>query len=220
MSEYLLINIGIILFPLLFSFEKNVKFITNIRFYFFSVLVVSTIFIIWDVIFTKLNVWAFSENHTHNFRIFHLPLEEILFFITVPYSTLFLLEVIKYYVKFYEFKYGNWLIYIFIIFTLIFFIFNYNQLYSAVVSLYLILVLVLLLIEKKLIYSNHFWILTFFMFIPFFLVNYILTSVPIVTYNPNEFSNFRVTTIPFEDFLYSLSLITSYTLVYNITKKK
>ncbi|MBU1760481.1 MAG: lycopene cyclase domain-containing protein, partial [Bacteroidetes bacterium] len=43
--------------------------------------------------------------------------------------------------------------------------------------------------------------------IPFYMVNGILTAIPIVMYNNAENMNFRVGTIPFEDHFYSMSLI-------------
>lgn len=57
-------------------------------------------------------------------------------------------------------------------------------------------------------------------FIPFLIVNYILTSLPVVTYNPNEITGFFVITIPAEDFFYSFSLIGFYILVYELFIKR
>lgn len=43
--------------------------------------------------------------------------------------------------------------------------------------------------------------------LPFYIVNGILTAIPVVMYNSNENMGFRVGTIPFEDHFYSMSLI-------------
>jgi len=43
--------------------------------------------------------------------------------------------------------------------------------------------------------------------IPFYIVNGILTAIPIVSYNNTENMGFRIGTIPFEDHFYSMSLI-------------
>jgi lycopene cyclase domain-containing protein len=43
--------------------------------------------------------------------------------------------------------------------------------------------------------------------IPFYIVNGILTSIPIVMYNDAENIAFRIGTIPFEDHFYSMSML-------------
>jgi lycopene cyclase domain-containing protein len=43
--------------------------------------------------------------------------------------------------------------------------------------------------------------------IPFFIVNGLLTSIPIVLYNDLENVGFRWGTIPFEDSFYALALL-------------
>jgi lycopene cyclase domain-containing protein len=70
----------------------------------------------------------------------------------------------------------------------------------------------------KLINSRNFWITIFITYIPFLIVNYILTSVPIVTYNSEAFWNIRITTIPLEDFIYSFSMIALWILFYELGK--
>ena len=56
--------------------------------------------------------------------------------------------------------------------------------------------------------------------IPFLIVNYLLTSIPAVTYNETAFSVIRFITIPYEDFLYSFSMISLWILFYELAKEK
>ena len=99
MSEYLLINILVILVPLLLSFEKNITFYNKITYYLFSIAIVSTAFIIWDVAATKRGDWSFNPDYLNGIYFFGLPIEEILFFITVPFSTIFIYETVSFYIK-------------------------------------------------------------------------------------------------------------------------
>jgi lycopene cyclase domain-containing protein len=99
MYTYLLINTGIILFPFLFSFEKQIRFYKQWKRVFLSIAVTGTAFIIWDIIFTMRGVWGFNPAYHTGLYIINLPLEEILFFITVPYSAMFIYEVLGVYLK-------------------------------------------------------------------------------------------------------------------------
>jgi lycopene cyclase domain-containing protein len=99
MSFYLLLNILIISIPLFFSFEKNLKFYKNLPAVFISILTVSTFYILWDIAATYLGDWSFNKDYIGNIYVFNLPIEEIFFFITVPYSCIFIYETVRLYIK-------------------------------------------------------------------------------------------------------------------------
>jgi len=90
MSRYLLINLLTVIFPVILSFEKKISFYRKFRFYLYSVLVVSPVYLVWDAIATSRGDWGFSPEYLAGVYLFGLPLEEILFFVTVPYSCLFI----------------------------------------------------------------------------------------------------------------------------------
>lgn len=219
MSEYLLINILIILVPLILSFEKNLKFYTKLPFYFFSVLIVSTAYIIWDSAATIRGDWGFNPEYLNGLYFFSLPIEEILFFITVPYSCIFIYETIGFYIKEKKLSFNK---YAFILALIILLINAYafkDQIYTMTVSFYAAsFFLISILLFDKLILSRNFWITILITFVPFFIVNYILTSVPIVTYHSESIWNVRITTIPAEDFIYSFSMISLWILFYELGK--
>jgi lycopene cyclase domain-containing protein len=56
--------------------------------------------------------------------------------------------------------------------------------------------------------------------IPFYMINGVLTWLPVVIYNPIEIMGFRVGTIPFEDHFYSLSLFLINVLFYEYYRNK
>jgi len=53
----------------------------------------------------------------------------------------------------------------------------------------------------------------------FFVFNYLLTSIPIVIYNPYAITNIRILTIPIEDFFYNFSMLFLYLFFYLKSKK-
>lgn len=219
MSTYLVINICIVLIPLLLSFEKNVRFYTKLKNVFSSVIVVGLIFLIWDSIATKNGDWSFNSEYTGSIKMFGLPLEEILFFITVPYSIILIYESLTYYLKDRTFDLNkNYFLVMFVLFVIAALV-NINKNYTATVLIFCSIIFLFLFFYDKKVYTSRISVLTILIsYIPFLVVNYILTSLPIVEYNPDAILGIRITTIPIEDFFYSFAMISGWLIVYNIFK--
>jgi lycopene cyclase domain-containing protein len=221
MSTYLLINIAIIFFPLILSFDKNLKFYKKIPHVLQSIAFVSTAYLVWDVIATKRGDWAFNPEHLIGFYILDLPIEEILFFITVPYSCIFIYETVSFYIKEKKLNFNNKLFLVPAILVMILGTIFYDQNYTFTVSIYVGAFFIgAILFNESLLDSRNFWITILIGFIPFLIVNYFLTSIPVVTYNEAAFSGKRFITIPYEDFLYSFSMISLWILFYELAKEK
>ncbi len=220
MSEYLIINIAIIIIPLALSFESKLKYYKNIPSILISILFVSGGFILWDSIATKRGDWAFNPNYVNGLHIFGLPFEELLFFITVPYSCIFIYEVISFYFddkKLNIPKSVSLAIVSLLILTAAFYGMRpYTYLVLLVTSLFIFIASIY---SGELFKSKIFWITIAVTYIPFLAVNYMLTSIPIVTYNSSAILNIRLLTIPIEDFFYSFSMISFWLMVYKIAKK-
>ena len=95
---YLWLNIGTVLFPFILSFDKKVAFYKNYKYLFPAALITGTFFLIWDQWFTDMNVWGFNSLHLTGYFIGDIPIEEVLFFITVPYACLFIYECLIAYI--------------------------------------------------------------------------------------------------------------------------
>ncbi|MGQ9799134.1 MAG: lycopene cyclase domain-containing protein [Ignavibacterium sp.] len=221
MSTYLIINILIIFFPLVLSFDKNITYYKKIPQLFFSILIVSTAYIIWDSIATKRGDWAFSPEHLIGIYFFGLPIEEILFFITVPYSCVFIYETVKFYVKGKELRLNKKFFWgAALLLLIISIIFNYQH-YTFTVTIFTATFFIIsTLIKPQLLNSYHYWLTMLISFVPFLIVNYFLTSIPVVTYNETAFFGKRFLTIPLEDFLYSFSMISLWILFYEIAQSR
>lgn len=217
---YLALDLASVLFPLLLSFDKKVAFYKLWKFLFPSILISGVFFIAWDVLFTAKGVWGFNPAYITGFYIFNLPIEEILFFVCVPYSCVFIYEVCNAYFK------RDWIgcvkgtdVTICIISLIICIVF-YNKTYTVVnASICLLLVAFTSFILK---FENmpRFYLAYVISLVPFFLCNGILTALPIVTYNDNENMAIRIFTIPVEDAFYCLSLLLSNVLLMNYFKTK
>lgn len=221
MSEYLLLNIAVIIIPLLLTFEKNLKFYKNLPSVLIAILTVGSIYVVWDIAATDRGDWGFNPEYLTGFYIFNLPIEEVLFFITIPYAIIFLFETANYYLQDREIIYHCRLYtYAAVFFGLSGLAFvgqNYTMTVLFSVSLFF---LASRFFNPSLLKSKLYWQFILFSFVPFFVVNYILTSLPIVTYGNNAIWGTRLTTIPVEDFFYSFSLLSFNLLVYKTVKEK
>ncbi len=220
MSTYLLINILIIFFPLVLSFDKNLNYYKKVSSVLISIAMVSTAYIIWDVVATKRGDWAFNPEHLIGFYFFSLPIEEILFFITVPYSCIFIYETVLFYLKEKKIQLNHKYFIIPPVILITAGVIFYDQDYTFTVSFFsAVFFICAILFKSPLLTSSNFWITMLITFLPFLIVNYFLTSIPVVTYNEAAFSGKRFITIPLEDFLYSFSMISLWILFYDFAKR-
>lgn len=222
---YLIINALIISIPLSLSFHHTLKFYRRWKRILFSFLTIGVFYIVWDVVFTRLGVWSFSQEYTTGIKLFSLPLAEILFFLTVPYACIFIYESIRYHLPARQMVVPQLIqLFLIFVFALIALIFN-NQTYtfvvcfSAIAAISANLIFTKLGIIEDLFSKSEYWLFLAFSFIGFLIVNYILTSLPIVEYNPADFSQIRILTIPLEDFVYNFSLLTLYLIFYEVSGK-
>jgi lycopene cyclase domain-containing protein len=205
---YLLINLLTVIFPIALSFDKRVYFYKNWRFIWPGMAITGLIFLFWDVLFTIKGVWSFNEHYIIGIRIFQLPLEEVLFFLTVPFSCIFIYECLNYYVKWQMSDRITRIITIALdAMSVILILFFYTRLYTLVTFGLLLVLLILLQVCLKVKWLNRFYLAFIVSLIPFYIVNGILTSIPIVLYNNHQNMGLRIGTIPFEDHFYSMALL-------------
>lgn len=214
--SYLFINFLTVLFPLAFSFLGPIKFYRKFKSYLVALVVVGTYFIIWDQYFTIQGYWGFNENYLTGVKIINLPIEEVLFFVCIPFACIFMYEAIKTQIKESQVKFNKQ---IFLPLSLLFFIISFLTIEREYSSFLLFSTGLFILVLYKdrtvaFLHDRRFYYSIVTMFVGFYLVNYILTSTPIVTYNSDAFSGIRITSIPLEDHLYSLLMYAAYIYVY------
>lgn len=171
--------------------------------------------------FTHLNVWSFNSNYLLGIKIGNLPLEEVLFFVVVPFSCVFVFEVITaYFSKSILQKSALSINLVFLIFFISYGLYFNTKLYTLFQCLLLVIVLVLQQRFIKAEYLGRFYVTFFICLLPFLIMNGYLTSLPIVIYNDAFNSAIRIGTIPIEDSFYCLLLLLSNISLYEYLKKK
>lgn len=95
--EYLLLLVICATGPFILSFSKKLVFYKNPRRLVVSILIPFILFVIWDIWAASRGHWGFNEKYVTGFRLFNLPIEEILFFIVIPFCGIFTWECVKYF---------------------------------------------------------------------------------------------------------------------------
>ena len=212
MSTYLIINILVVIIPFLFSFDKKVAFFRIWKYFIPAMLITGAGFILWDILFTHIGVWGFNEAHLNGLKIVNLPMEEWLFFITVPYAVVFTYRVLNVWVPMKKHpEMQRTISYALIIVFATSAVLYYDRIYSVVTfSLAALFVLVTEWLLRT-DYLLHFYRTYLIALIPFLITNGALTGFgleePVVWYNDSMNSAIRIVTIPIEDVAYGFVLI-------------
>ncbi|SIT20372.1 lycopene cyclase domain-containing protein [Chryseobacterium gambrini] len=222
---YLLINFFTVIVCFIFSFHHKIKFNRHFKAFILASSIVALFFIVWDIWFTKIGVWWFNDKYLLGLRIVNLPIEEILFFICIPFSCIFTYFCLD---KFFRLDWKPEMEKIFVIFSILTLvilalycndrIYPFMTFLTTAISLFVLYFIL-----------NARWIgkasFIYLILMPGFLgVNGILTGTgldsPIVNYNPEHFLGIRILTIPIEDTVYGYEMILWNIFLFQKFKKK
>jgi len=210
-SLYLLVDLFTVLVPFLFSFHPKIQFYKTWKQFFLASIIVAFFFVIWDSIFTYLQVWSFNPRYVIGIYFLKLPIEEILFFICIPFSCVFTFFCLD---KFYNLSWSDkmeksFVIIFFSVLVLIGLIFG-SRLYTSITLISCAFTCVFLKFIFRVKWFGKAISVYAILLIPFLIVNGILTGSglqqPVVIYNKTEIMNIRLFTIPVEDAFYGLEL--------------
>lgn len=217
---YLILNIVIISVPLAFIFDKRTAYYRRLPALGFSIAVVSTAYLIWDVIVTHRGEWSFNRFYLTGVYLLNIPLEEILFFITVPFSCIFIYEVVLYRTRSADLTLPKTVLGAAILLLAGASVALQHQGYTskALASCFVFLILAYFL-DRRLLSSKQYWLWLGICYIPFLIFNFVLTALPVVEYHPAAIFGFRILTIPVEDFFYNFSMLSFYLLFYRMRRE-
>jgi lycopene cyclase domain-containing protein len=209
---YLAINFFTIVVPFLASFYSKAPFYKKWKFLWIAIFAPAILFLVWDEIFTRLGIWGFNEQYLTGIIVGKLPLEEVLFFICIPYACVFSYFALNHLIdKDYLFPHQDLISGVLIVALLGFGIYFIDKVYTGITFFALGLFLAYQMLKLKPRYMGRFYVAFLFTLIPFFIVNGILTGSfiegEVVWYNDAETLGIRIGTIPVEDIFYGMLLI-------------
>lgn len=224
MSLYTIILIASISIPFLLSFDKKVQFYKQWKYLLPSVVAIALFYIVGDIYFTKTGVWGFNREYLSGVDLLYLPIEEWIFFIAIPYASIFLHDVLHAY--FPKFKLpsnvSRRLTIFFFAIALVVLLLNLDKAYTVYIMVVSLIVLVIAYFDWTDTISR-FYCTFLVILIPFILVNGALTGTftpnPVVWYDHTQNLDIRLITIPIEDFAYGFTMLLLAIMLRNRLKK-
>jgi lycopene cyclase domain-containing protein len=209
---YLLLNLGSVSVPFLYSFHPRLQLHKRFLWIFISILLTMVIFIPWDVIFTLHKIWGFNDTYFLGTKFLSLPIEEWLFFICIPFACVFTHYALLLYFPNLKLNKTStkWISNGLMALLFVIAVVNYDKWYT-VINFSLAIPLTYLVYTYNIKLLQHFLLTFLVMLIPFFIVNGILTGSfiedQVVWYNNAENLGIRMGTIPVEDSIYAYTMI-------------
>lgn len=222
---YLLIDILSFLVPFLFSFHPKLKFYRHWNTLFPAILITGVLFVPFDIYFTKLKVWGFNPAYVSGYYFSNLPVEELLFFLCIPYSCLFTYHCLSpLFDKTIPARIVNSCTAAMIGCALLMVVMFHHDGYTVFTFALTAILLFAAQFVMKVKWLTKFYYTYGILLLPFLIVNGLLTgtglAAPIVWYSNTENMNFRILTIPVEDVFYGMALILLNLLIFKTLNQK
>lgn len=218
---YLIFHIFVVIYPLLKIKIKEINYLHKIKFLISGFLVSSIPHLIWDIFATKNGDWSFNAKYILGISILGLPIEEILFFFTVPFSCMFVWESVLFLVKEKKIKVNVDIFFLIGTISFIVSFFTFNLPYTRTAFFVFALLNFYIYIKTPiLIFKNTFYLALALFLVLFLISNTFLTAIPIVLYSSEAILNIRIGSIPIEDFLFNFTFLVPFLFAYENAKKK
>jgi len=212
--EYFIFNAIVISGPGFFGSLKCCYIWNHWKQMLIAIVIPAIPFLLWDALVTGAH-WHFNPEYVSGINIINLPIEEILFFITVPFACLFTWEMIIRRVKEKNLNL-QWLrLLLYLALPAGIYFFSIGKQYTGLTLSFLFIAnLVDQFLKTNLLFDKRFYFYLLLIVIFTLIFNGYLTWRPVVTYGVEYQLDFRIITIPVEDFFYGISLLWMNTSLY------
>jgi len=219
---YLLLLIGIALIPVIYNIKYPINFIAPLKYFLPAFLFTGTIFVIWNIRFTEIQIWSFSPYYTTGIELLNLPIEEWLSLLVFSSFSMYFYEQVK--SRFCNFEKPNY----FLAFSLILVVFigllawySRQKLYPFFTFFLLFIYLGYTIFRNR--FKKHltkFYLTYLVTLIPFFLLKGILCNLPALMYENMHTLGIRVWNVPVEDFGYLFLLLIMNISIFEYLKER
>lgn len=217
---FLFIDLIIIGLPVLFSFSKHLHFISRLKHVVVATLVVSTIYIPWNIAFTTLKIWSYNPLKHLGTNLAKMPMEAYLYFTFTPYLCIFIYVWLTKLIKKNYFKGAHFALTPFLIAGMVLLLINnFDQTYAAISMCFLILLLLIQLVNGKR-YMGKFYLSFVFSIIPLFLVDTLLAASKVIIYNPKVTLSYKLGYLPIDNLIFDAGLCLFSVMGYEWSQRK
>ncbi len=219
MFAYLTFDLIILIIALLFSFNRKIKCYENFFAYLFSVAIVSTSYLIWEILSVNRGDLSFSAAQTTKFYIFKLPIEELLFFLIMPYLVILIYEATNSYrqEKTINFTKNHSFLVAIAVFLLAFIFVKHNFIFVNLLLVSLVFYLNTIF-KYQILNKSNIWVTSSIIFIPLIIFFYLKVSSQMIFISPMTVIGLKFIKIPIEYFFYSFSMVSLWIIFYEIGK--
>jgi len=223
-SLYATLLLGAVAGPLALSFTKKVAYYKTWYALLPGIILAAIPFVIWDILFAKAGIWCFNLDYCLGLTIQGLPIEEVLFFLVIPYCCMFIYASFRsHYPNINSGKITSVITMLLAVFCSVMALLHINQWYTLTAFGAAALLLIYHVFARKE-YLAHFLLAFAVSMIPFLIINGILTgtflSSPVVWYNDHENLGLRILSIPVEDVFYGMALLLLGNTIYEFLLQK
>lgn len=208
---YLLVDLFAVVIPIVFSFHPRIRFYKIWAAFFPAMIIVAALFIMGDFYFTERGIWGFNTDYITGIFVGNLPIEEVLFFLCIPYACVFTFFCLEPYLAVSNTRSEKIWTTVFICLLFAIGLANLYRAYSSFAFFGLAIALTIARFIIKVNWLGKFYMVYMVLLLPFAFVNGILTGTgldnPVVWYNNNEILRIRFATIPVEDIFYGMNLV-------------
>jgi lycopene cyclase domain-containing protein len=235
---YILVNLGCLIVPLIFSFHPKLQFYKQWKAFGVATIIMMAIFIPWDMYFTSQGIWGFNSKYVSGLFLLNLPVEEWLFFICIPFACTYTWHCIKVLVDKVPFPaFFKSMAWAFAVISLVVAAAFMGRWYTFTAHLVCGLFLLYHLLILKSYYISRFMFVFTLILIPFIITNGILTGIrfweydfvnlqpnniteKIVWYDNSHNLGVRIFSMPLDDVAYGLTMLLLVITVYEKLIKK
>jgi lycopene cyclase domain-containing protein len=218
--EYLIFNAIVVSGPAFFGSLKCCYIWNRLKQMLVAIFIPAIPFLLWDALVTGAH-WHFNPEYVSGIKIINLPIEEILFFITVPFACLFTWEMIIRRAKEKPIDLHGFRLLLYLALPAGIYFFSIGKQYTGLtLSFIFIANIVDQFLKTNLLFDKRFYFYLLLIVIFTLIFNGYLTWRPVVTYGVEYQLDFRIITIPVEDFFYGISLLWMNTSLYTYLLRK
>jgi len=220
------IYIGILLvtfiIPVLLELRKSTGFFYNLKYLVPAIVFSGAIYIIWDLRFEEKSIWVFNNEFLTGISILNLPLEEWIYFFVLPFLGVFIYEFVKH--RFNNFEYPKFFLAFSLVLLVLFGIIAYlsrQKLFPFFLFFLLTIYLGYTVFRNR--FKKHyskFYLAFFILIIPFTIINGVITTLPVIEYNPDHILGIHVYAIPVENFASLFLLFIMNITIYEYLKER